>query len=590
MVSYDCSEGLKLGASKHWSETLKIMTGESEVSTSAILEYFSPLQIYLKEETRKLKQDDKMRQTLAKHNIEATEQCNKLMKAEWAVVTDITNDTQHELYENALKANAKFVQEQYNLHFKGQNYSSYGDERIQRQLRYLTNQGISALSPQRLTERTKAIGRMEKIYNTAVFCRYNQTNCKDSEMITLDPEITEIMATSTDYDELKYTWEQWHNKSGALMRNDYKQYVEISNEAATLNNFSDYGAMWRFEYEDDDFVENMKKLWDRIEPLYNQLHKYTRTQLLKLYEGKMDESDPLIPAHLLGNMWAQTWDDLYDRVKPFKIVDVDITEALKKNNFTALKLFEESDRFYQTLGLEPMKMSYTPPSVIEKPADRTIVCHASAEDFCDGRDFRIKMCTTVNQRNFETIHHEMGHIQYFIQYKDQPITFRNGANPGFHEAIGDLMALSVMTPNHLKKVNLLPSDYMVTKENTINTLLSTALQRLAFLPFGLTIDMYRWDLFSGKVPETEWNKHWETLREKYQKVRSPVPRSEKHFDAGAKFHVAADSQVAMTQIHYQLIVLNCRFCFPFYSMSTISFHTFWNSNCTAPCALRPVNM
>lgn len=544
---------MKLGASKHWSEALMALTGETEVSASALLEYFRPLRDYLKKAISKLRSEDEMRQTLARHNVVASKECNKLVEAEWGVVTDIENKEKHKLYEQALNANAKFVQEQYNLHFKGQNPNSYEDERIQRQLMYLTTLGISALNETRLTERTQAIAKMETIYNTAVFCRHNKPNCSQSEMVTLDPEITEIMATSTSYDELKYTWEQWHDKSGALMRNDYKKYVEISNEAAKLNNYSDYGEMWRFEYEDDDFIENMKKLWKRIEPLYDELHKYTRLQLLKIYGNKMNASDPLIPAHLLGNMWAQTWHDLYDRIKPFKnVVDLDVTEALKKKNFNPLRMFQESDRFYKSLGLEPMEMSYNPPSIIEKPKDRVIVCHASAEDFCNGRDYRIKQCTTVNQRNFETIHHEMGHIQYFIQYKDQPLTFRNGANPGFHEAIGDLMALSVMTPNHLKKINLLPANYTITPENTINALLATALDRLSFMPFGLIIDLYRWDVFSGKVPESKWNSHWEALREQYQKIRSPVARSENHFDAGAKFHVPADSQVTFRAIAVQM--------------------------------------
>lgn len=526
-----------------------------------------------------------MRQILVEHNEVASKECNKLVEAEWGVVTDIKNDTKHKLYEQALNANAKFAQEQYRLHFEGQNHSAYVDEKIQRQLMYLTKLGISALNATRLTERTNALANMQKIYNTAVFCRYNKTNCNASEMITLDPEITEIMATSQNYDELKYTWEQWHNKSGALMRNDYKKYVEISNEAAKLNNFSDYGEMWRSEYEDKDFIVNMKKLWKRVEPLYNELHKYTRFQLLKIYGDKMNASDPLIPAHLLGNMWAQTWDDLYDRIKPHKFVPfVDVTEALKKNNFSALQMFQESDRFYKNLGLAPMVMSYTSPSIIEKPADRVIVCHASAWDFCNGRDFRIKQCTTVNQRNFETIHHEMGHIQYFIQYKDKPITFRNGANPGFHEAIGDLMALSVMTPNHLKKINLLPSNYTSTTATTLNALLATALKRLAFLPFGLTIDLYRWDVFSGAVPESKWNSHWEKLREQYQKIRSPVQRSEKHFDAGAKFHVPADSQVAFNEIDlgieqqliqfkpFYRITVHRLFCFPYFGIPIVSRH------------------
>lgn len=535
---------MKLGTSKHWSAALRAITGESAVSPSAMLEYFRPLQDYLKTAIQKLKDDEAMRQTLARHNVVASTECTKLVDAEWGVNTDIKNVTKHKLYELALNANAKFNQEQYRLHFQGQIPESYVDEKIQRQLMHLTKLGLSALNESRLTERTHAISNMETIYNTAVFCRYNKPNCSSTEMIPLDPEITEIMATSKNYDELKYTWEQWHNKSGALMRKDYKKYVETSNEAAKLNNFTDYGDMWRSEYEDKDFIANMKKLWKRVEPLYDELHKYTRSQLLKEYGDKMNASDPLIPAHLLGNMWAQTWHDLYDRIKPYKnVVDIDVTDALRKNNFTALRMFQESDRFYKSLGLAPMEMSYTPPSIIEKPTDRVIVCHASAWDFCNGRDYRIKQCTTVNQRYLETTHHEMGHIQYYIQYADQPITFRTGANPGFHEAVGDLMTLSVMTPKHLKKINLLPSNYTSTPENTINALLSTALDRISFLPFGLVIDLYRWDVFSGAVPEMQWNSHWEKLREQYQKIRSPTTRSEAHFDAGAKFHVPADSQV-----------------------------------------------
>lgn len=500
-----------------------------------------------------------MRQTLAKHNVVASKECNKLVEAEWAVNTDIKNETKHKLYAAALNSNAKFNQKQYKLHFKGVNHSDFVDEKIQRQIMYLTNLGISALGEKSLTERSHAIANMEKIYNTAVFCRYDKPNCNlSSEAITLDPEITEIMSTSKNFDELKYTWEQWHNKSGALMRKDYKKYVDISNEAARLNGFKDYGEMWRADYEDKEFIETIKKLWKRVEPLYDVLHTYTRLQLLKIWGNKMNAKDPLIPAHLLGNMWSQTWLNLFDRIKPFKnVVDVDITAALKKNNYTALKMFQESDRFYKSLGLASNEMSYTGPSIIVKPPDRVIVCHASAWDFCNGRDFRIKQCTSINQRYFETIHHEMGHIQYYIQYKDQPITFRSGANPGFHEAVGDLMALSVTTPKHLKKINLLPANYTSTPENTINALLATALERISFLPFGLLIDLYRWDVFSGAVPESQWNSHWEKLREKYQKIRSPVKRTEKHFDAGAKFHVPADGQVRQSRYNLQIhLIIN----------------------------------
>lgn len=123
------------------------------------------------------------------------------------------------------------------------------------------------------------------------------------------------------------------------------------------------------------------------------------------------------------------------------------------------------------------------------------------------KTYRIKMCTSINAEDFVTIHHEMGHIQYYIQYKDQPITLRGGANPGFHEAIGDTIALSVDTPYHMQKIGLI-DNYQDSDQASINALMDMALNRVAFLPFGLLIDKWRWDVFSGNVNESEWNAHW----------------------------------------------------------------------------------
>jgi peptidyl-dipeptidase A len=209
--------------------------------------------------------------------------------------------------------------------------------------------------------------------------------------------------------------------------------------------------------------------------------------------------------------------------------------------YDALKMFKMSDEFYMSMGLPNSSMSYSDKAIIEKPTDRVIACHASAWDFCDREDFRVKMCTKVNMEDFITVHHEMGHIMYYILYKDQPLLFRGGANPAFHEAIGDTIALSVSTPQHLKEVNLL-DDYADSEADNINALFHMALERVAFLPFGLLIDMWRWDVFSGEVPESEWNKHWWELREKYQKIKSPSIRDEEFFDPGAKYHIPADSQ------------------------------------------------
>lgn len=244
-------------------------------------------------------------------------------------------------------------------------------------------------------------------------------------------------------------------------------------------------------------------------------------------------------------MWAQTWTNLNNILKIYPNASkLDLTAELVKQNYTVLRMFKTADEFYQSLGLKPMPMCYNTSlgAIIEKPNDTEIVCHASAWDFSDGKDFRIKMCTKINYDHFVTIHHEMGHIQYFIQYKNQPSMFRDGANPGFHEAIGDTIALSVSSTKHLKRIGLL-QHYDNDEESDINALMERALEKIAFLPFGLLVDKWRWDVFAGKVSKSKWNSHWWHYREKYQKVKAPIPRDDRFdFDPGAKFHVASNDQ------------------------------------------------
>lgn len=385
---------------------------------------------------------------------------------------------------------------------------------------------------------------MSSVYNSAKVCPYDKPNCnkQTDKAYTLDPEIYDRFAHSRDFDELKYLWKEWRDNSGRNMRQDYKKYVQLMNRAAVANGFQDASLWWQSRYEEKNFVELVDRLWDKVSPLYNDLHTYTRLKLLEIYGDKIDRNDPNIPAHLLSNMWAQSWSHLYDDIKPFKNASlVDVTAKLKEKGYNAKKLFEISDQFYTSLGLPTNVASFTGKSIIEKPTDRVIQCHASAWDFCDGTDFRIKMCTSINMEDFVTIHHEMGHIQYYIQYKNLPLALRGGANPAFHEAVGDTMAISVSTPQHLIKLGLL-NDFKDSVEDNINALLSMALERVAFLPFGLLIDKWRWDVFSGRIPESNWNSHWWALRQAYQKVSAPVPRSESDFDPGAKFHVPASSQ------------------------------------------------
>ncbi|XP_069675481.1 angiotensin-converting enzyme-like isoform X2 [Periplaneta americana] len=474
----------------------------------------------------------------------ASEACRLYNVASWNYNTDVENATAVEELTAQTLAFAQFEKEQWEQHFRGVDWQNFQNETVKRQLKTLSVLGISALNDSALSELNSHQTNMTTIYSSAKICPYDNQNCDlATDGLSLDPGMEKVISSSRDYDELTYVWKAWRDVSGAKMRDDYKVYVELSNLAAQINGFSDNGEMWRNEFETDNFVDDMMKLWQQVEPLYLELHTFVKRRLRGVY-GDLLGDDDLIPAHVLGNMWAQSWENIYDIVKPYPDAAlVNVTSSLIEQGYDPLRMFETSDAFYQSLGLPENSMSYNrSEAMIEKPTDgRVVVCHASAWDFCDRKDFRIKMCTKVNMEDFVTIHHEMGHIQYYIQYKNQPYALRSGANPGFHEAVGDTIALSVSTPQHLEKVGLL-QNYTDTYNDSINSLMQIALQKVAFLPFGLLIDMWRWDVFSGKTPESQWNAHWWELRESIQKVKAPVPRSEQDFDPGAKYHVPADSQ------------------------------------------------
>ncbi|XP_058460866.1 angiotensin-converting enzyme-like isoform X2 [Malaya genurostris] len=489
---------------------------------------------------------------LQQYDTEVHEYCNRQVQANWNVATDTENvEFQNEQNEASL-AYAKFRNDYYELYFKTAMVENYQNESVRKQLVLLKDRGIAALPVVTLEDFNKVMRRMDSTYQLAEICPYSNQNCsaEDSKW-TLTPEMEEVMANSNDYEELLYVWSRWREESGKKIRTDYKQYVDYVNEAATLNGYSDHGEMWRARYDNPDLRGTLERLWTEVEPLYDELHTYVRYKLLEHYGDKMDRDNKMIPAHVLGNMWGETWIHLYDRIKPFPDAStVDITSEMKEMGFSARKIFELSDEFYQSLGLPSSAMSYGPKAVIEKPAQK-IVCHPSAWDFCDGEDFRIKMCTNVNKEDFVTIHHEMGHVMYYILYRDQPQLFKTGATPAFHEAVGDTIALSVSTPKHLQKIGLL-TGYTDSEADNINALFEAALERIAFLPFGYLVDQWRWDVFSGAINESDWNRHWWTLREKYQKVYAPVARTEEDFDPGAKYHIPGNAQFIAYFLAYVL--------------------------------------
>ncbi|XP_046453162.1 angiotensin-converting enzyme-like [Daphnia pulex] len=476
------------------------------------------------------------REYLSAHNVKSSEMCYKTNVAEWRFASDITDENERLKLEQSLVA-ARFEKEAWK-NITSFNWKPFTDPDLKRKFKLLSVLGPSALPEGKLTQYRKTIDAMEKIYSTAKICSF--TNPGDCGM-NLDPEITEKMSKSRNFDELKHVWQQWHEQSGGKMRHHYEKFVELSNEAARMNNFSDTGAYWLQNYESDTFKEDIEGLWQTIRPFYLQLHAYVRAKLRAHYgEDKVPKNQP-IPAHLLGNMWAQSWGNIDDLVTPYPgKTSIDVTPEMLKQGYTPKKMFEMSEEFFTSMGLLPTPPEFWSGSIIEKLVGKEMVCHASAWDFCNGKDFRIKQCTKVTMEDFIVVHHEMGHIQYFLQYKNLPLVYRDGANSGFHEAVGDSLALSVQTTKHLKEIGLLDKSTPQDQEATINYLLATALEKIAFFPFAYIMDKWRWDVFDGSVKSTDYNGHWWKLREKYQGIRSPVTRSENDFDPGAKYHIAAN--------------------------------------------------
>src|SRR6266542_2938138 len=386
--------------------------------------------------------------------------------------------------------------------------------------------------PKESEELTRITAAMEGAYGKGKYCPPGKARCLDLE------DITKIMANSRDPAELLDVWRGWHAIAPPLRKN-FTRYVELANKGARGLGFADMGAMWRSKYDipPADFPRELDRLWEQVKPLYVSLHAYVRWKLREKYGDAVPASGP-IPAHLLGNMWAQDWSNVYDVVKPAEAdPGYDLTKILQSRKTDAKEMVRYGERFFTSLGFPPLPPTFWERSLFVKPRDREVVCHASAWDVDNVDDLRIKMCIRPTGEDFTTIHHELGHNFYQRAYNTKPGLFRDSANDGFHEAVGDTIALSI-TPEYLVKIGLL--DKAPDPSKDIGLLLHKALEKLAFLPFGLLVDQWRWKVFSGEITPANYNQTWWELRTKYQGVAPVIARSEQDFDPAAEYHVAGN--------------------------------------------------
>jgi peptidyl-dipeptidase A len=459
-------------------------------------------------------------------------------RAEWVAENFITLDTE----SMTAQANERFLTLSGEVALKARRYKALKLPEADARKLMLLQQNLMLEDAGDRGAYARLAASMTGAYGKAKYCPAAAAGAAKPDCMPLGA-LEKILATSHDPARLKEAWLGWHAQSPAY-KQDYAKYVELSNKGARAMGYADTGALWRARYDmaPSAFAAEMERLWQQVKPLYESLHTYTRYKLRQAYGASAVPADGPIPAHLLGNMWAQHWDNLYPLLKPATgEKSEDLTALLEERKTSAVEMARYAEGFYASLGMRTLPATFWERSLLTKPRDRDVVCHASAWDLDGKDDVRVKMCITPTAEDFRTIHHELGHLYYDLAYSVQSPLFKNGANDGFHEAIGDTVALSI-TPAYLKKVGLLKQDPDPSQE--IGPLLYTALQKVAFMPFAYKVDKWRWQVYGGQVRPADYDKAWWALTEQYQGVSRPAPMLEGGFDAGAKFHVASDTPYA----------------------------------------------
>uniref|UniRef100_A0A674GHV0 Angiotensin-converting enzyme n=1 Tax=Taeniopygia guttata TaxID=59729 RepID=A0A674GHV0_TAEGU len=465
--------------------------------------------------------------------------------ASWNYNTNITEENANKMSEADARWSAFYEEASRNA--STFQVDSIADDPTKLQIQILQERGSSVLSPEKYNRLGTVLNTMSTIYSTGTVCKINNP----SECLVLEPGLDAIMSGSTDYYERLWAWEGWRADVGRMMRPLYEEYVELENEVARLNGYSDYGDYWRanyeakspenYKYSRDQLIKDVEKTFEQIKPLYEQLHAYVRHKLGQVYGPKLISSTGGLPAHLLGDMWGRFWTNLYALTVPYPAKpNIDVTSAMVEKKWDEIKIFKSAEAFFVSIGLNNMTDGFWENSMLTEPTDnRKVVCHPTAWDL-GKNDYRIKMCTKVTMDDFLAAHHEMGHIEYDMAYAGQPYLLRSGANEGFHEAVGEIMSLSVATPQHLKSLNLLEPTFQDDEETEINFLLKQALTIVGTMPFTYMLEKWRWMVFKGEITQQEWTKRWWEMKRAIVGVVEPVPHDETYCDAATLFHVASD--------------------------------------------------
>jgi peptidyl-dipeptidase A len=481
------------------------------------------------------KKDETADEFVARANGELLEIGKESARAGWVQLTYITPDTEAlaaKATEREQAVFAKVIAESKSLDDDAMSEESTRAIELLR----LALDAPAPDDPAKRAELAELETRLTSMYGAGKYCPSGPESCRNVD------EISATLASNRDWDEQLEAWTGWHTISPP-MRKDYQRFVELANEGARGLGFDDLGELWRSGYDmpPAEFEAETERLWSQVKPLYDGLHCYARGKLQERYGKERVPDGKPVPAHLFGNIWAQQWNNIFDLLEPYPgVSNLDVTSALRKQGYDAKRMAESAESFYVSLGFPRLPPSFWERSMLVRPADRDVVCHASAHNIDGAGDVRIKQCIRPTEEELYTIYHELGHIYYYLSYTGQPYLFQDGAHDGFHEAVGDAVNLS-MTDGYLASVGLLPKSVKSGRKAVINRQMKVASEKIAFLPFGKLVDQWRWGVFSGAIPPDRYNEAWWDLRRKYQGVDAPVERTETDFDPGAKYHIPGNT-------------------------------------------------
>ena len=481
--------------------------------------------------------DQGLEEFLANVELENKKDGPVIYSASWISSNFITYDSQKVIADYGTKSTLKSLERSREAaSFDGLDTSKEN----QRMLNILKSSFVMPppLDEELASELSEITTSLEAMYGSGEYC-FDGEECYDLEAFE------SIIDNSRDPKELLRAWEGWH-EIGKPMKPMYMRMVDIGNQGSVDLGYEGLSDLWFSKYDmpAEDFLDDTDRVWSEVKPLYDALHCHVRAKLNEHYGDEVISKTGPLPVHMLGNMWGQSWSNIYDLVYEEKPDSkyIDVTKIINEKSLSEIEMVEYAEDFFISMGFKPLPKTFWERSLFVKPRDRSVVCHASAWNLDPANnDLRIKMCIEKNEEDFITIHHELGHIFYYQAYNHIPTVFQAGANDGFHEAFGDLLTLSI-TPDYLVDIGFISEDDAEeAKQDPIGLLMKQALDGVVIVPWALMLDKWRSGVFDGEIDESNLNSSWWSLREEYQGINTSYERSENYFDPGAKYHIPGNT-------------------------------------------------